>query len=231
MRQVYFFSILFLLLLIGLPLVVNGEIDEKTGTVTNIVDGDTFDLSNGDRIRPADIDAPEIGEEGYQEAKDYLTTWIYGKTVYLDVDDMFIYDFNGTGDRFVCVVYVSYNTTHYLNVNKLMLVTNQAVIEDFNNEFDPYSWSLFVLKPPMPSPTSTPISTSTPKPTPTTSPSPIPSLTPAPTQSLSPTLTPIVPTPKGTPSAPEWMNYVLITILIVPMILLVIRIFKDKKKE
>ena len=116
-----------------------------------------------------------------------------------------------------------------------MLVTNQAVIEDFNNDFDPYSWSLFVLKPPTSSPTSTPTSTplftSTPEPTPTTSPSPIPSLTPAPTQSLSPTLTPIVPTPKGTPSAPEWMNYVLITILIVPMILLVIRIFKDKKKE
>jgi len=45
MRQVWFFSILTCLILIGLLLVVvNGEIDEKSGIVINIVDGDTFDI-------------------------------------------------------------------------------------------------------------------------------------------------------------------------------------------
>ena len=33
--------------------------DDKIARVTNIVDGDTFDIDTEDRIRLADIDAPE----------------------------------------------------------------------------------------------------------------------------------------------------------------------------
>ena len=73
MRQARVFSFLFSLLLIGSFLIgVNGSIDELVGSVTYVVDGDTFDISTGDRIRPADIDAPEMGSVGGQEAKDYL---------------------------------------------------------------------------------------------------------------------------------------------------------------
>ena len=50
----------------------NGEVD-KTSTVTNIVDGDTFDIATGERIRLADVDAPEYYERGYSQATDYLS--------------------------------------------------------------------------------------------------------------------------------------------------------------
>lgn len=43
---------------------VYGEVD-KTSTVTNIVDGDTFDIATGERIRLADVDCPEYYESGY----------------------------------------------------------------------------------------------------------------------------------------------------------------------
>jgi hypothetical protein len=172
---------------------VNGAIDEKTGIVTNVIDGDTFDLSNGDRIRPADINASEIYQEGGPEARDYLSSWIYGKTVYLDVDDKYIYDDYGNGDRFVCVVYVSYNSTHYLNINRLMVNAGHAEIKDYDNEFNPYSWSLFVLKPIIPTstptPTPSPTPTSTPEPTQTPSPTPVPTITPIPSY---PTPTPTI---------------------------------------
>ena len=81
------------------------EID-LTSTVTYIVDGDTFDITSGDRIRLADIDCPERGDSGFYEATDALSDLIYGKTVYLDIDDVYVYD--TLGSRLVCLVYVEY---------------------------------------------------------------------------------------------------------------------------
>lgn len=65
------------------PDVVNRE----QAHVTYIVDGDTFDviLADGteERIRPPQIDTPEIGECGYEEAAAALEELILGRTVYL----------------------------------------------------------------------------------------------------------------------------------------------------
>lgn len=118
------------------------EVD-ATGTVYYIVDGDTYDqsgLSDGDRVRLADIDCPESYESGYQEAKDYLTLLIYDKFVYVDIDDIY-----GTGyyGRWICVVYVRYNSTHVLNVNYAMVLNGFAVIDNYYNEFNPYNWNLY----------------------------------------------------------------------------------------
>ena len=151
---------------------VNGEVD-KTSTVTRVIDGDTFDISTGERIRLADVDAPEYYESGYSDATDYLKSLIDGKTVYLDIDDVYTYDYSGTGSRLVCVAYVDYDSTHWINVNKALLDEGHAVISDFHNEFSPYSWSLYVLKDGS--------SESTPSPSPTPATSPSPSITPAPT--------------------------------------------------
>lgn len=41
------------------------------GSVTGIVDGDTLDVG-GSRIRLALVDAPEVGEDGYGEAKSFV---------------------------------------------------------------------------------------------------------------------------------------------------------------
>jgi len=199
--KIWVFSCLILLFLTtSFLVVVKGEVD-KTGSVTYLVDGDTFDISYTDRIRLADIDAPESHEVGYADSKNYLKSLIEGEYVFLDVDDVYIYDYSGTGDRFVCVAYINYNSTHYLNVNKAMVTSSYAVIDDFYNEFDPYSWSLFVLKSgsptpsPKPTPSFTPSSTATQEPTPTRSPSsgPIPNPILTPTPSITPSPTPLPP--------------------------------------
>jgi len=123
---------------------------DKTTTVSRFIDGDTFDAASGDRIRLADINAPERGESGYEEAKDLLVSLLDNKTVYLDIDDLSRVDRYG---RLVCVVYVDYNSTHLLNVNKALLVRGVAEIWDHdNNEFNPYMWALYVQRPAVPRP-------------------------------------------------------------------------------
>ena len=116
------------------------EIDDS-GNCSNIVDGDTIDVQGVGRIRLADVDSPESGEAGYQEAKNHITSLIYGKDVYLDIDDKYRTDIYG---RIVAVTYIRHNSTHFLNVNKDMLNRNFAVIMNYDNEFDPSEWTLYV---------------------------------------------------------------------------------------
>jgi micrococcal nuclease len=107
------------------------EID-VSATCIKITDGDTFELSNGDIIRLADVDTPERGQPGYQEATDYLRSLIYDKTVYLEVDaEKDIYG------RYVCVVY----RKNGLNVNWMLLSEGYAVFDDYQNDFEPATWS------------------------------------------------------------------------------------------
>jgi len=120
------------------------EIDDS-GTVTYIVDGDTVDVSSVGRIRLADIDAPDAGEAGKEAATNYLSSLIYQKTVYIDIDDVYGTDVYG---RIVAVLYVYYDANHVKNVNKAMLDSGHATIWNFDNEFDPYSWRLLELYPP-----------------------------------------------------------------------------------
>ena len=120
------------------------EIDDS-GTVTYIVDGDTVDVSSVGRIRLADIDAPDAGEAGKEAATNYISSLIYQKTVYIDIDDVYGTDVYG---RIVAVLYVYYDANHVKNVNKAMLDSGHATIWDFDNEFDPYSWNLIEPYPP-----------------------------------------------------------------------------------
>lgn len=163
--------------------------------VTEVVDGDTFNTFQGYTVRLADIDAPEYGEIGFSESTTYLENLIENRTVYIDIDDVSRTD---PFDRFVCLVFLEWNSTHDLNVNQALLTESHAVIYDFsNNEFDPYSWSLFVLRSPIPTPTPSP--TITPTPTPTITPSPTPTPTPSPTPTPTPTPSPTPePSPEGT---------------------------------
>ncbi len=124
------------------------EID-KTGYVDYIYDGDTFNLSTDETIRLADIDTPEVGDPGADEATAYLTSLIYEKDVYLDVDDKY-----GIGPygRTIAVVYVRYDETYLKNVNKALLDEGHAVVDDYDNEFDPSDWTLLVEYPSNPPP-------------------------------------------------------------------------------
>lgn len=54
-------------------------------TVSKVVDGDTFETRTGTKpYRLADVDTPERGEAGYEEAKDALTRLINGKQVKIE---------------------------------------------------------------------------------------------------------------------------------------------------
>ncbi|TFG09768.1 MAG: hypothetical protein EU535_08790 [Promethearchaeota archaeon] len=120
------------------------EVD-GSGEVTYVVDGDTLDVNSVGRIRLADIDTPEMDEAGGTEARIYLTTLVYSLMVYVDIDDIYGTDPYG---RIVAVIYVQHNSTHVLNVNKALLVSGHAVIWNFDNEFNPYTWNLYEPYPP-----------------------------------------------------------------------------------
>ena len=68
------------------------------------------------------------------------------KPVYLDIDNLYTYDYQCSGIRLVCVVYVSHNSTHYLNVNKALHVNGYTQIKDYDNEFNPYTWTFYKSK-------------------------------------------------------------------------------------
>jgi len=135
---------LLLIVMIFTPLSASASIEiDEMAFVRRIIDGDTFDTPLG-RIRLADVDAPEYGEAGYEEAKLYLKSLILYRTVYLDIDDLYKTDKYG---RYICVVYVRYNSTHLLNVNKALLKAGLARVADYPNEFNPYKWTLYVYYP------------------------------------------------------------------------------------
>ena len=46
----------------------------------------------------------------------------------------------------MCVVYVSHNSTYYLNVNKALHVNGYTQIKDYDNEFNPYTWTFYKSK-------------------------------------------------------------------------------------
>jgi len=119
------------------------EVD-ATASVYHVVDGDTFDAFPVGRVRLADVDAPERGEAGYTEATNALKSLVLNKKVYLDVDDLNVMD---SYNRIVCVVYVRNNSTHLMNVNYWLVIYGYAKISDYSNEFNPYTWSLYVYYP------------------------------------------------------------------------------------
>ena len=127
----------------------SGEID-GVAVVTNVHDGDTFyidvEFNGSNIIRLADINASELGQPNSYESRDFLAELVNQTTVYLDIDDKYTFDYYGTGDRLVCVVYVSYNETHYMNVNKALLDAGLAEEKEYDNEFNASTWTLLVFK-------------------------------------------------------------------------------------
>jgi hypothetical protein len=52
-------------------------------SVVHVVDGDTVDVSTGERVRIIGIDTPERGECGYEAASDHLRSLVAGTSVVL----------------------------------------------------------------------------------------------------------------------------------------------------
>ncbi|MEM5790717.1 MAG: thermonuclease family protein [Candidatus Aenigmatarchaeota archaeon] len=81
------YLLLFFLPLIFLPFLFGKNSSNKTlVTVAKVIDGDTFELANGKKVRLLGIDAPEKNKYFYTEAKEKLKELIENKNVFLEVD-------------------------------------------------------------------------------------------------------------------------------------------------
>ena len=84
--------------LIIFPAIALAAQDEAYGIVTNVVDGDTFDVTiekagakvaySVERIRLADVDSPEMESDSGPAARDFTYAVLMNKRVYLDIDDL-----------------------------------------------------------------------------------------------------------------------------------------------
>lgn len=136
------------LLLAMLSIAASAAQDEACGVVTNVLDGDTFDVtiekadsriaSSVERIRLADVDSPEMDAPGGLAARDFTYAVLMNKRVFLDIDDR-----SGNGrdpyGRLVCVAYLTGAYGQPLmtpSFNQLLVSSGHAEIDDFtNNEF------------------------------------------------------------------------------------------------
>lgn len=139
--------------LIIIPTIVSASLDEAYGIVTNVVDGDTFDVTmekanekvlyRVERIRLADVDSPEMDSEKGPAARDFTYAVLMNKRVFLDIDD---FSENGRDDygRMICVAYLSGfygQPVAAPNFNRLLVDSGHASLDNFtNNEFDPSNW-------------------------------------------------------------------------------------------
>lgn len=135
------------------PTIAMAALDEAYGVVTNVVDGDTFDVTiekadakvtySVERIRLADVDSPEIESESGLEARDFAFAVLKNKRVYLDIDDLSANGRDSYG-RLICVAYLTGVYGQPLaapNFNRLLVDSGHARLENFtNNEFDPQDW-------------------------------------------------------------------------------------------
>ena len=55
--------------------------------VTKVLDGNTFDIESGQRVRLANVNAPEVGKPGADEATAKLHELVYGKNVRINPVD------------------------------------------------------------------------------------------------------------------------------------------------
>jgi hypothetical protein len=226
-------TITLIVLAVLIPLVTAESIPtDKTGAISAVIDGSSFQLSSGETIKLAAIDTPNSGHPGYSESKNYLTILIQGKPVYLDIGVAATTDQKG---RLLCVVYLDYNSTHYENVNMAMIQNGYAIPSSLNySYFNPSSWFWFVPKN-TPSPSSTSSSTPTtspsvspysPPPTPTIDPSFLTS-----TQTAIPSVSPYSPpsTPLLSLSVPEFL--VLASLIIISIVIASVIFLKLHKKK
>ncbi|MEK6855939.1 MAG: thermonuclease family protein [Nanoarchaeota archaeon] len=97
----------------------------KDNCAIRVIDGDTFQIKNNSTIRLLCIDTPEKGEEGYEEAKQFLESLVLDREVILERD---VSDRDAYG-RLLRYVYI--NETF---VNKEMVHRGYAQIWKYGND-------------------------------------------------------------------------------------------------
>lgn len=145
------YCIILSLILLALPPSGKALPDEAYGIVTNIVDGNTFDIaiekadpriiSGIERISLADVNSPEIVTSEGLLARDFTSAVMLNKRVYLDIDDLSVRDPYG---RLVCVVYLTgiYGQPIITPCfNRMLVDSGYAKVNNLtDNEFNPSKW-------------------------------------------------------------------------------------------
>lgn len=129
------------------------SLDEVYGVVTNVIDGDTFDLriekadsritNSIERITLADVSSPDMKTVQGPAARDFTYAVLMNKRVYLDIDD---FSNQGRDDenRLIAVAYLAGaygQPMPYPNFNILLADSGHAIlVNQTDNEFDPKDW-------------------------------------------------------------------------------------------
>jgi endonuclease YncB( thermonuclease family) len=107
---------------------------EESAVCTNVVDGDTIYLDNGEKVRFVGVNTPERGVEGYIASKNFVQKLCLNKKVGIDIDDSKHKDKYG---RTLGVVIVKGK-----NVNEMLLKEGLAEVMYIPpSEFYPYNWA------------------------------------------------------------------------------------------
>ncbi len=126
MKHWCFIFLIFIFLVSGC--ITGSTVRELEGPffVTKVVDGDTLDLNNNERIRMSGINTPETGECYYQEAKERLAELVLNKYVYVETD-------RSDKDKYGRLLrYI------YLNETDLVFVNGILVEGGFGRVYDKY---------------------------------------------------------------------------------------------
>ena len=109
----------------------NPDINYGSGAeyATTIIDGDTFILNNGETIRILCVDTPEKGSVGYEEAKTYLSSIVYGKNIKIERAGLDKYN------RTLAWVYSEDKSTDKVDmlINKEIIDNEFGVLFEYNN--------------------------------------------------------------------------------------------------
>lgn len=103
--------------------------EDNPNYVVRVIDGDTFEICSGDKIRMLCVDTPEKGKEGYEEAKFVLEDAILHKIVQLKASN-----YNGPDkdkyDRLLRWVYIEdeEDSTKQILINRYVLEEGQGDI-------------------------------------------------------------------------------------------------------
>lgn len=117
----------------------SGSANCFTGTISNVVDGDTVDVDEEIRIRLTLINTPEQDEQGYQQAKDFVGQICgVGTKVIVDEDD------GQKADSYGRMIGLVYCGDEELLLNQILIERGYAQIFDEyceSSEFSEMNWA------------------------------------------------------------------------------------------
>jgi endonuclease YncB( thermonuclease family) len=117
----------------------SGNANCFTGTISKVIDGDTVEIDGQVTIRLALINIPEQGEQGYQEAKDFVSSICeVGEKALVDEDDG---QKGGSYGRMIGLVYCG---EEGMLSNQLLIENDYAqIFEEYceRSEFSNLNWA------------------------------------------------------------------------------------------